>query len=223
VALSTLTAPRAVRRPREIDWRLVLGAVTGLIGLVGTLVVVATLVPEERAVVVATRDLAAGSTLGAADLSVARVRLPEAMAAQSLPESELGTLVGRQVSESVHAQQLLTRPQLSPPHAALGPGQDQLYLPLKPDAAVPDDLAPGEQVRIIATIAQGKAGAGTRPVVERAPVVKVEPQAATGGTAASHSRAPGAITLTVSRQEALDVADARVNGELLIVRAGPES
>ena len=222
MALSALAAPRAVRRPREIDWRLIAGAVTALIGVVGVLVVVTTLVPEERTVVVAAHELAAGSTIGPTDLAATRVRLPEGLAAQTLPESELGTLVGRQVREPIHSQELVTRTRLSAPHATLGPGQVEVRLPPKPDAAVPDDLQPGDPVTILGTIAQGKAGSGTRVLVQRAPVVAVRRDPAAGSTATG-SRPLSALAVIVSQPEAQALADARANGELTVVLAGPES
>jgi Flp pilus assembly protein CpaB len=152
MVVTAVAAPRPVRRPREIDWRLIAGGVTALIGVVGVLVVVMTLVPEERTVVVAAHELAPGTTIGPTDLSAARVRLPEGLAAQTVPEPELSALVGRQVREPIHAQEMVTRTRLSAPHAALGVGQVQVRLPLKPDAAVPDDLQPGDPVTILGTI-----------------------------------------------------------------------
>ena len=224
MTLSAVAAPRAVpRRPREIDWRLIAGGVTALIGVVGVLIVVTTLVPEERTVAVAARELAPGSTISSTDLTVARVRLPDGMAAQTVGEPQLGTLVGRQVREPIHAQELVTRTRLSAPQTTLGPGQVEVRLPLKPDAAVPDDLQAGDPVTILGTIAQGRAGSGTRVLVQRAAVVSVRRDPQVGATGPSSTRPLSALTVVVSEQEAEALADARANGELTVLLAGPES
>lgn len=224
MAVRAVAVPRAVRRPRELDWRLIAGAVTALLGVAGVLSVLATLVPEDRTVVVAAHELVPGSTIGPGDLTVAHVRLPDGLAAQAFSERQLPTLVGHQVSEPVHGQELVTRARLATAHGALVAGQVQLRLPLKPDSAVVEDLQPGDPVTILGTISQGKAAAGTHAVVPRALVAGVQRANPSSGAASSSAGAPlSAVTITVTQQEATAVADARANGELTILLAGPES
>src|ERR671924_164146 len=140
MAVGALAAPRAGRRPRELDWRLIAGATTALLGVAGMLTLLAMLVPADRTVVVATHDVPAGSALARGDFSVARVRVPESVAAQAFAEQDLATLVGRQTSEPIHAQELVTRARLGGAHAALEAGQVEVRLPLKPDSAAVDDV-----------------------------------------------------------------------------------
>src|ERR1700704_2058944 len=111
MAVATLTPARALRRPRRADPRALIGiflTVTALAASVAFWVGAS----DARPVVVATRDLPAGSMLRASDLTVAYVRMDDALYAAALPSDALGTLVGHQLGEPIHAQQVLARAQV---------------------------------------------------------------------------------------------------------------
>src|SRR5690242_11339429 len=78
LAVSVLSPARAFRRPRRADPRALIGVFLTLAALAGS---VAFWVgsSEARPVVVATRDLAAGSTLHSSDLTIAYVRMDDAL------------------------------------------------------------------------------------------------------------------------------------------------
>src|SRR5262245_55138053 len=112
VAPTTLTPSRALRPPRRLDLRGLFGVLLLLVATGGSIGVWSAL-SDSRGVVVATRDLLAGATLGAGDLTVTRVRVDDAVYRAAVPAEDLPALVGRQLAEPAHARQLLTRAQVS--------------------------------------------------------------------------------------------------------------
>src|SRR5690242_7930616 len=134
MAVATLSSARALRRPRRADPRAIVGVVLTLAALAGSVAfwVSAT---DARPVLIATRDLPAGATLNASDLGVAYMRVDDAVYRAALPADNLQTLVGRQLGEPVHAEQVLARAQLA---NQLGLGRDEvaITIPAHPDSAV---------------------------------------------------------------------------------------
>ncbi len=59
-----------------------------------------------RPVVVATRDLPAGSVLRPSDLTVSRALLDRNVYAAAVPGRELSTLVGKQIADPLHRGQV---------------------------------------------------------------------------------------------------------------------
>src|SRR5438105_14551986 len=107
MAVATLSPVRAtLRRSRRADPRALIGVFITLAALAGS---VAFWVgsSDARPVLVATRDLAVGSNLRSADLGGAYVRMDDALYRAALPADMLDMLVGRQLGEPVHAQQVL--------------------------------------------------------------------------------------------------------------------
>jgi pilus assembly protein CpaB len=227
MAVATLTSARAVRRPRRADPRAIVGIVLTLAALAGSVAfwVSAT---DARPVLVATRDLPAGATLGSTDLGVAYVRVDDAMYAAALPAESLGTLVGRQLGEPIHAQQLLARAQIAD---QLGLASDQvaITIPARPDSAVDGKLRPGDAVQVLVTVAdKTRNEAHARPVLERARVFDVGRDAplssASSSSSDSANAARGAITsvtLAVTADQARQLAEARRTGEFDIVLLPP--
>src|SRR4029077_10696562 len=103
---------------------------------------------DSRPVVVATRDLPAGSTLQVSDLAVVPVRLDDATYAASIPGDNVDTLVGKQLSEPAHARQLLVPAQVSP-RPAMAANQIGITIPVGPDTAMGGNLSAGSRVRIL--------------------------------------------------------------------------
>src|SRR5689334_849062 len=146
MAVATLTSARVLRRPRRADPRAIVGIVITLAALAGSVAfwVSAT---DARPVLVATRDLPAGATLSSADLGIAYVRVDDAVYRAALPADTLQSVVGRQLGEPIHAEQVLVRAQIA---NQLGLGQDQvaMTIPAHPDSAVDGRLRPGDAVQI---------------------------------------------------------------------------
>jgi Flp pilus assembly protein CpaB len=227
MAVATLSSARALRRPRRADPRAIVGIVLTIAALAGSVAfwVSAT---DSRPVLIATHDLPAGATLSSADLGIAYVRVDDAVYQAALPADTLQSLVGRQLGEPIHAQQVLVRAQLA---NQLGLASDQvaITIPARPDSAVDGRLRPGDAVQILVTVTDKTSNtAHTSQVLERAQVFEVGRDASlTGSTsstadsAASTRGAITSITLAVTADQARQLAQARRTGELDIVLLPP--
>jgi Flp pilus assembly protein CpaB len=222
MAATTLTPARAIRQPRRVDLRAVFGLFLLLLATGGSIAFWSAS-SDTRAVLVATRDLPAGATLSASDVAVARVRVDDAIYEASWPAAAREELIGRQLAEPVHAQQLLVRAQLStrPP---LQPDQLALTIPIRPDTAVGGRVRPGDYVQVLATSGKGKPESETFVVLRRVRVHDVgrDERVTVVNTAGAGETAPrpaaqgpvSTLTVVVTQDQALELARARWNGEL---------
>src|SRR5689334_12472347 len=109
---ATLSPARVLRRPRRTDPRAFIGLFLTVAALAGSISFwVST--SESRPVLVAVRDLPVGSTLRPNDLTVAYVRMDDNLYRATAGADMLDALVGRQLSEPLHAQQILARAQVN--------------------------------------------------------------------------------------------------------------
>ena len=226
MAVATLSSARALRRPRRADPR-------ALIGIFLTLAALAASVAfwvgasDARPVVVATRDLPAGSTLRSSDLTLAYVRMDDALFAAALSSDMLSSLVGRQLGEPVHAQQVLARAQVAD-RVGLAPNQVAMTIPAKPDNAVDGRLRPGDTVQVFVTVVdKARNEAHTRVVLDKAQIYQVGREQSIGSSSvtsdseASPRGAIASLTLVVSGNEARQLAEARRTGELDVLLLPP--
>lgn len=225
-AVATLSPTRALRQPRRLDARSVFGTFLLLLATGGS-IAFWSVSSDTRAVLVATRDLPAGATLNSGDLALARVRVDDAIYLAAVPEEELEHLVGRQLAEPVHAQQLLVRAQLSS-RSTVGTGQLAFTIAISPETAVGDRLRPGDQVQVLLTTNQGKPEARTSVTLARATVYDVgyEQRATVVNTELGDRQAAQGpvkwLTLIVSQEQAIQLAQARWSGELDVALLPPE-
>lgn len=219
MASATLSPARALRRPRRLDARPLFGIFLMLVAIGGS-VAFWTASTDTRAVLVATRDLPAGATLGPADLAVARVRVDDAIYQAAVSAEEQSELIGKQLAEPAHAQQLLVRGQLTgrPP---LGPGQLALTIRVGSDTAVGGRVRPGDAVQVLVTTNKGRPESRTAVVLPRVTVYDIghdERLAVINTAGPSGSDQPQAplssLTLIVNQEQALQLAQAKWNGEL---------
>ena len=222
LAVSALSPARAFRRPRRADPRALIGVFLTLAALAGS---VAFWVgsSEARPVVVATRDLPAGSTLQSSDLTIAYVRMDDALYQAALPADMLDSLVGHQLGEPIHAQQVLAHAQLAQ-HVGLAHDQVAMTIPARPESAVDGRLRAGDAVQILVTVTdKTRNEAHTRLVLPHAQVFEVGRDQSLGGTSSiSASGSDGAdargtissITLALSPDDARALAEARRSGDL---------
>ena len=218
---TALTPERAIRQPRRVDGRVLVGLFLMLATTAGAILFWQSL-NDTRAVVVATRDLPAGATLAASDLAVARLRADDAVYAAAIPADGLSGLVGRQLAEPVHAQQLLVGAQVAT-KPRLGPDQLVLTIPASPTTAAGGRVRPGDDVVVIGSFEKGKATSRTEVVIPRATVYDVGEDRPltvvnTGGADAS-TRAAGSIgwiSLVVNQEQAIKLGEARYNADLSI-------
>jgi pilus assembly protein CpaB len=223
MASTTILSPtRALRQPRRLDLRAVFGLLLLLVATGGS-IAFWTAASDTRAVLVATRDLPAGATLGAGDLAVARVRVDDTIYQAAVPAEELSQLVGRQLAEPVHAQQLLVRAEVSS-RPTLGPNQLALTIPVSAESAIGGRLRPGDAVQVLLTIDKGKPEARTTVVLPRVTVYDVGHEERLGAInttasadAAGRPAAQGPIswvTVVVTPEQAVELARAKWAGEL---------
>jgi Flp pilus assembly protein CpaB len=190
-----------------------------------------TVASESRAVLVSTRDLPAGAALRASDLAVARVRVDDTIYQAALPAEALNEVVGKQLAKPALAHQLLVRGQLSS-RPALEAGQLAMTVPIRPDTAVGGRIQVGDTVRVLLTTNKGKTDSRTTVVLSRTTVYEVGRDDRV--TAVSTSSSTGAdrttpqgpaswLTLVVTPEHAIALAEARWNGELDVALLPPDS
>jgi Flp pilus assembly protein CpaB len=226
MAVATLTPARALRRPRRADPRALIGVFVTLAALAGS---VAFWVgsSDARPVLVATRDVPVGTTLRAADLTVAYVRMDDALYRAALPAELLESLVGRQLGEPVHAQQLLARAQVAN-RAGLSADQVAMTIPARPESAVDGRLRTGDTVLVLVTVIdKTRNEAHTRQILDRALVFEVgrdQSFGSSGTTTETDTLARGpiaSVTLAITAEQARQLAEARRTGELDVLLLPP--
>jgi Flp pilus assembly protein CpaB len=226
MAVATLTPARALRRPRRADPRALIGVFVTLAALAGSVAFWVTS-SDARPVLVATRDLPVGTTLRASDLTIAYVRMDDALYRAALPADMLETLIGRPLGEPVHAQQVLARAQVTS-RVGLAADQVAMTIPARPDSAVDGRLRPGDTVQVLVTVIdKTRNEAHTRQILDRAQVFEVgrdqsfgsssatvEPDSSTRGSISS-------VTLAITADQARQLAEARRTGELDVLLLPP--
>jgi Flp pilus assembly protein CpaB len=226
MAVATLTPAQALRRPRRADPRALVGIFLTLAALAGS-VAFWVGASDARPVLVATRDLPAGTTLRSTDLSVAYVRMDEPLYRAALPADMLDSLVGRQIGEPIHAHQVLASAQVAD-RTGLAPNQVAITIPARPDSAVGGRLRPGDTVQVLVTVTdKSRNEARTRLVLDRARIFEVGREQAFGSSSLSaeaDTRGRGSIasvTLAVTADQARQLAEARRTGELDVLLLPP--
>jgi Flp pilus assembly protein CpaB len=225
VAARTLTPAQALRPPRRLDARAFFGLVIAAIATLGSIAFWSS-TSDSRAVLVATRDLPAGAVIGPRDLTVARVRVDDAIYRAAVPADALGGLVGKQLAAPVYANQLVSQAQLSA-RPALAPGQMALTIPVSAETAAGGRIRPGDHVQVLATTAKGRPESRTSVVLPRATVYDVgyDERVAVVNTSAGDtateapatrgsSRGLASVTLAVTQEQALELARSRWNSEI---------
>jgi Flp pilus assembly protein CpaB len=229
MATRSLSQTRFLRRPRRIDLRAVLGIFL-LLAATGGSIAFWTAANDTLAVLIATRDLPAGATLTPKDLAITQIRADDAIYQSALPARSLESLIGKQLAEPVHGHQLLVRAQVSnrPP---LGTDQLAMTIPVKPETATGGLVRPGDAVQVLLTANPGKADSQTTVILPRVTVYDAGYEAGStmvGTTGVSGTRGrvaePGPLTwltLLVTQDQSVRLAQAKWNGELDVVLLPP--
>jgi Flp pilus assembly protein CpaB len=228
MAVMSLSPVRALRRPRRTDPRAMVGVFVTLAALGGS-IAYWTSTSDARGVLVAARDLPAGSTLRAADLSISYVRVDDNVYRAALPAEALDSLVGRELAEPMHAQQLIARAQVAD-RSGLAPDQVAISIPAHADSAANGRIRPGDVVQVLVTVGDKTRGdVHTRLVIDHARVLDVgrEPivGSSSGGSDVERSaRAPiASVTLAANAAQARQLAEARRSGELDVLLLPPSA
>lgn len=216
---------RALRRPRRTDPRLVAGGLLTLIGVLGAAIFWSG-ASEGQALVVSTRDLPAGARLGTGDLAVVRVRLSDSMLRSTVPAAEQASLLGRELAEPVHAQQLLVRAHLAG-RPLLSGDQRAMTIAVGPDRAAGGLVRPGDAVMVLAS-PRPPADAGAEVVLPRVTVYEVGYDERAAGLAPAPGGRPrrlpvSSLTLLVTDVQALQLAKARARADLDVALLPPDA
>ena len=221
-----LTPSQALRRPRRLDLRAVLGGSLALLAFFGTLLAYRG-ATTARDVLEVTRDLPAGATLHAGDLQVAAVRLDGPTYAAVVPAAAADQVVGHTLAGPAYARQLLMRAQLAA-RPGLAEGQEAMVVDLPDDSAVGASFQPGDDIQVLWTPTKNGAanGASAQVLLERVRVLAVTraPMPGVVSTAGVGAAAPtrvSALTLSLTRQQAVALAGAKVGGVLDVALLPP--
>jgi Flp pilus assembly protein CpaB len=234
MAVAVLSPARALRTPRRADPRALIGVFLTLAALAGS---VAFWVgsSDARPVLVATRELAAGTTLRSSDFATAYIKMDDRVYAAAVPAEALESLLGHQLGEPMHADQVLSAAQVAS-RVALAADQVAITIPARPDSAVDGRLRPGDAVRVLVTVADKARGeAHARTVLERAQVFEVGRDQTFGSSATASPSGAGfgsdadglprgsiaSVTLAVAADQARQLAEARRLGELDVLLLPP--
>jgi Flp pilus assembly protein CpaB len=229
VAVISVSPTRALRRPLRLDARALVGVLLMLVAVGGSIAVWTTQ-QDTRSVLVAARELPAGTTVTAADLAIAHVRLDDSLYAAALPASQVNSVVGRQLAEPAHANQLLVAAQLST-HPTLGPDQLVLAIPVRAETAAGGRIRPGDAVQVLAT--DSKHDGSTKIVLPRAivydtaraqqPTNSLTGAGADVGSPSPTSGAASWISVVVTQDQAVQLAKARWGQDLDVALLAPQA
>jgi Flp pilus assembly protein CpaB len=182
----------------------------------------------EQTVLVATREIAAGTRLAPGDVVAARVRLGDPLLRAAIPASEQASLLGRELAEPVHDQQLLHRAHLATSPLLSGELR-AMTIPTVPERAAGGLVRLGDAVMVMVT-PRAPSDASAEVVLSRATVYTVGyDERTTLGPAGGGQPRRGPITsltLLVTDAQALQLARARARGDLdvaLLPREAPAS
>ena len=226
MASLTATSTRPLRRPRRLDSRAVFGLLLLLVATGGS-IAFWTSSSDTRAVLVATRDLPAGATIGPNDLAVSRVHVDDSIYQASVPADASSQVVGHQVAGPVYAQQLLVRAQLST-RPGLSQSQVALTIAVSPDTAVGGRLHVGDAVEVLVTTGKGTPDERTTVVVPHVTVYDVGYQSLTGAVSLQGSSASASgdqiswVTVVATPEQAVELARAKWAGEIDLALLPPK-
>ena len=225
MAIRTLSAAHPLHQPRRLDLRAVFAIVLLLVATGGSISFWIS-ISDTHAVLMATRDLPAGAMINATDLAVAHLRADDAILQASVPAGDLTKLVGQQLTEPVHADQILPRAVISS-RPALQPNQVALTIAVSPETAVGGQVQPGDAVEVLLTTDKGKPDTQTTVVLRRGMVYDVghdKSLSAVNTDSAGGSTVQGPakwLTLVVTQDQALQLARAKWAGDLDVALLPP--
>jgi len=178
---------------------------------------------DTRGVLVAAHDLRAGTVLTAGDLAVARARLDDALYDAALSSQQLNSVLGRQLAEPAHANQVLVRAQLST-HPIVAPDQEIVSVPVRIDNTAGGRVRAGDAIQILGT---DKKDGTTRVVLPRITVYEVGAPQATSSSSVSLSTPSTSANLSwlsviADQQQALLLTQAKYSGDLDVALLAPQ-
>jgi len=153
----------------------VLGAGLALLSLAALGIGLSQEVPGTQAVLRVTHDLPADAVLQADDISVARVSLPQDVAATTFSSNQVDQVVGQRLVVPLKGGQLLAPTALAQRRTRVASGRIEVTVPIEPYAGSGGRLSPNDTVIVFGTPRQtGSAtSAPAEVIVTRARIVDV--------------------------------------------------
>lgn len=226
MAVISVSPTRALRRPLRLDLRAVVGVLLMLVATGGSIAVWTTQ-QDTRGVLVAAHELPAGATLTATDLAIAQTRLDDTLYQAALPAGSLSSVVGRQLAEPAHANQILARAQLST-KPTVAPDQEVLAIPVRAETAAGGRIRAGDSVQVLGT--DTKHDGTSRVVLPRVTVYEVgrDPVSTAAGSVPLNTTSTGSsssswISVIVDQQQAVQLAQAKWGGEVDVALLPPQA
>ena len=173
------------------------------LGLITAVLLVAALWPKEtpqRTLVVAARDLGAGTTLAAADLTTAQV---DAARAPADAVADPGRFVGQTLAVVRFAGEPVT-PRHIGPAVTLAPDERGIAVKVQADTGLAGLLRPGMKVGMVATLADGDRDIYAKSLLEGLRVVYVSPDF----QARPYTPATASATVSTGNKDALGLNSA---------------
>ncbi len=212
-----------VALPFRVDRRMLAGVLLVVVSLAGGLLLWRS-ATETTPILVAARDIPPGHVIQRDDLRVGEARLDGGLASMALTEADLDAAVGRTTSTTIHAGEMVVRPDL-----ASGPVLDAdevaVTIPVAADTIYPG-LRPTDEVSLLATSDAGKPESKTVTLLDRATVFAIGLERRVIRSSTSNDLNDGAtvanITLAVPRSEAEAVAHAVANASITVVLLAPQ-
>lgn len=211
-----------VALPFHPDRRTLAGVVLVSISLVGGLLLWRG-ATDSTAILVAERKLPPGHVIQRDDLRLGEARLDEGLTSLALRESDIDGAIGRTVSTTIHAGEMLIRPDLTAA-PILGPDDVAITIPVTANTIYPG-LQPTDQVAVLATANVGRPESTTVTLLDRTTVFAVGLERRTLRSSSASGADDDAtvihVTLAVPRTEAEAIVDAVTNGTVTLVLLAP--
>src|SRR3979411_2524370 len=149
-----LLPPRTFRPTRRGDPRPWLGGGLGTYAPRGMVSPLNQIVPTQQEVLQVTRDLPAGATMQATDVTSVRVRMPDSMVHDALGTLDVDRLVSTRLAVPVHAGHLLASSDLGAQPRVPRAGRTRLAIAWDPPAGAAADVNAGDTVIVYSTARQ---------------------------------------------------------------------
>ncbi|MBE7518467.1 MAG: hypothetical protein HS107_04395 [Thermoflexaceae bacterium] len=212
-----------VALPFRVDRRMLAGVLLVVVSLAGGLLLWRS-ATDTTSILVATTDIPPGHIIQRDDLTIGEARLDGGLASLALTDADLGAAVGLTTSTTIHAGEMLVRPDLAS-GPVLGVNEVAVTIPVAADTIYPG-LRPTDEVALLATSNAGKPESRTVTLLDRATVFAIGLERRVIRSSATNSpnddTSVANITLAVPRSEAEAIAHAVANATITVVLLAPQ-
>ncbi len=222
-ALPGVRRRATVALPFRVDRRMRAGVLLVAVSIAGSLLLWRS-ATDTTPILIAARDIPPGHVVQRDDLRVDEARLDGSLASLALTEADLDAAVGRTTSTTIHAGEMLVRPDLAS-GPVLGADEVAVTIPVTADTIYPG-LRPTDEVALLATSNAGRPESTTVTLLDRATVFAIGLERRVVRSTLSNNPNDGAtvanITVAVPRSEAEAVAHAVANATITVVLLAPQ-